>query len=114
MHSIGKQIAIRIMIVLLVSLFAGSSALASTTATVNCDALNVRDGASTSAKRLGALPRGTQVEILATTGRVPARQKPLPTCSVLNAPHLRGQISQIIKITEYILAHFSAIIKTIG
>ena len=68
MHSIGKQIAIRIMIVLLVSLFACSSALASTTATVNCDALNVRDGASTSAKRLGMLPRGTQVEILATTG----------------------------------------------
>ena len=68
MHSHLQHITIRVLAILLVSLFACSCALASTTATVNCDSLNVRESASTSAKKLGALPLGTEVEILATTG----------------------------------------------
>ena len=68
MYTKIPRLSLRVLVVFLVSLFACSGAMASTTATVNCDELDFRAEASTAAEALGVLPQGAQVEILGTSG----------------------------------------------
>ena len=63
-----KRISLRLLVILLISLFVCSTALASSSAVVNTSALIVRKGASTSAKKVATLGQGTRVEILSTSG----------------------------------------------
>ena len=48
--------------------FNGMTALADNEGTVNCSALNIREGASTDETRIGTLAEGTKVTILETSG----------------------------------------------
>lgn len=68
MQSKAKRLAFRVLALVLLSAFFCASALADYTAAVNCDRLVVRDGASTSAKKLGTLTYGTKVTVNSTSG----------------------------------------------
>ena len=64
----AKRIACRALALVMLSLFVCSTALASSTAYVNCDALIIRKSASTSADRLTTASKGSKVTVQSVSG----------------------------------------------
>ena len=68
MHCKLSRVAGRVILTVLLLLALCVSALAETPAVVNCDSLVVRNGPSTSAKKLGSLSKGTQLSVVSVSG----------------------------------------------